>query len=88
MTTISSSVQDAKETLTDLVNQVVQNGERVTLTRRGKAVAAIVSIEDLKNLLELQNRDDLRDAVESLDEARKDGTLTMQALLDEIGTAS
>ncbi|MCE5316541.1 MAG: type II toxin-antitoxin system Phd/YefM family antitoxin [Parachlamydia sp.] len=44
----------ARKTLTDLVNQVAYAGKRVALTRKGKRVAAIVSIEDFELLESLK----------------------------------
>lgn len=40
----------ARAELSDLVNRVVYGGERIVLTRHGKAVAAIVSAADLERL--------------------------------------
>lgn len=46
----------ARSRLTDLVNEVLYAKKRVVLSRKGKAVAAIVSLEDLKILLDLQKK--------------------------------
>lgn len=43
-------VTEARKDLAELVNQVAYRGERIMLTRHGKAVAAIVSAEDLELL--------------------------------------
>jgi prevent-host-death family protein len=43
-------VTQARAELSDLVNRVVYGGERIVLTRHGKAVAAIVSATDLERL--------------------------------------
>jgi prevent-host-death family protein len=43
-------VTQARAELSDLVNRVVYGGERIVLTRHGKAVAAIVSAADLERL--------------------------------------
>lgn len=40
----------ARAELSDLVNRVVYAGERIVLTRHGRAVAAIVSAADLERL--------------------------------------
>lgn len=40
----------ARADLSDLVNRVVYGGERIVLTRHGRAVAAIVSADDLRRL--------------------------------------
>ena len=41
---------DAREYLADLVNAVAYGGTRIILQRHGKDVAALVSIEDLRQL--------------------------------------
>jgi prevent-host-death family protein len=46
--TISTS--KAREFLADLITEVAYKGERVILTRHGKAVAALISAEDLERL--------------------------------------
>jgi prevent-host-death family protein len=84
MTYFSISTVDAKETLTDLVNQVFHNKERVILTRRGKEIAALVPIEDLELIQTSQNTSDLQEAIESLKEARAQGTITLEDLKNEV----
>ena len=44
------SVSRAREFLADLVIEVAFRGERVILTRHGKPIAALVSVEDLETL--------------------------------------
>jgi prevent-host-death family protein len=46
-------VTQARAELAELVNRVAYSGERVTLTRHGKAVAGLVSAHDLQRLAEL-----------------------------------
>ena len=43
-------VTQARADLAELVNRVAYSGERVVLTRHGKAVAALVSADDLERL--------------------------------------
>lgn len=47
------SVSEARDTLSELVNRVAYQGERVVLRRHGKAVAVLVSPTDLSRLAEL-----------------------------------
>jgi prevent-host-death family protein len=44
---IEVTVSEARERLADLLGQVEHGHEQVTITRHGKAVAAIVTMEDL-----------------------------------------
>ncbi|PZS05669.1 MAG: prevent-host-death protein [Pseudonocardiales bacterium] len=46
-------VTQARAQLAELVTRVAYAGERVTLQRHGRALAAIVSVEDLRRLEEL-----------------------------------
>lgn len=43
-------VTQARADLSNLVNEVVYNNERITLTRHGKALAVLVSPEDAQRL--------------------------------------
>jgi antitoxin PrlF len=53
-------VSEAREQLADLVNRAAYRHERITLGRRGKKIAAIVSAEDLELLEALEDAADLR----------------------------
>lgn len=48
------SITDARGDFAELVNVVAYKKERVALTRRGKPVAAIVPIEDLRSLEDVE----------------------------------
>ena len=45
----------ARQCFPEILNEVSYNKKRVTITKRGKQVAAIVSIEDLNTLKMLAN---------------------------------
>ncbi len=64
MTTLSTV--KARENLSDLVNRSAYGKERVVLTRRGKGVAAMIPIEDLKLLEAIEDRLDLEDIEQAL----------------------
>jgi prevent-host-death family protein len=57
------STVKAREQLSTVINRAAFGKERVVLTRRGKEVAAIVPIEDVKLLEELEDRIDLEKLV-------------------------
>ncbi len=57
----------------EILDRVVSNGERVILRRRSKQVAAVVPIEDLKRLEELEDRQDVEYARAALEEMRRTG---------------
>ena len=48
MTTVTS--EDVRDSLGELINRVKYRHERMRVTRRGKPVAALVSVEDLEFL--------------------------------------
>lgn len=52
---------EARQQLADLINRAAFGGERVILTRRGKRVAALISIEDLELIEALDFDDDPSD---------------------------
>lgn len=62
------NVVDARNNLADAINRVAYAGERIVLERRGKGVAAIISIDDLAVLEELENQVDIRAAKKALKE--------------------
>jgi len=51
----------ARSQFSEIVNRTAFGGERVVVTRRGKPLAALVTIEDLALLEELEDRADARD---------------------------
>jgi prevent-host-death family protein len=67
-TTMEISISEARDKLADALNRVAYGGERVVLQRRGKGVAAIVSLDDLALLEELEDQADIRAAKKALKE--------------------
>ena len=57
----SHRISEAREQFATIVNQVAFGGERVRLTRHGKAVAAVVPIGDVDLLEQLEDAFDLAD---------------------------
>ena len=75
----------ARDQLADIINRVAYGKERIALTRRGKAVAAIVPVEDVELLAELENRVDLEEARAALAEAKEKGTVPWETIKADIG---
>lgn len=84
MTTTHISTIDAKEEFSELINRVSHHKERIILTRRGNEIAALVPLEDFYLLEQKQNKNDLEAAVEALQEARNQGTITLDEFMEEI----
>jgi prevent-host-death family protein len=60
------TVAEARAQIAEIVNKVAYGKERHTVTRHGKAVVAIIPIEDLKLLEELEDKLDVQAAREAL----------------------
>lgn len=69
------SIKEVRDNLADALNRVAYGGERVVLARRGKGVAALVSMEDLQLLQQLEDRADVRAARKALKEK---GEITLE----------
>jgi prevent-host-death family protein len=63
---VDMSVGKARESLADVLNRVAFGGERISLKRRGKRVAVIVSAEDAELLEQLEDKIDLTAAKKAL----------------------
>jgi len=75
-------VAEIRNNLADALNRVAYSGERVILQRRGKGVAALVSMEDLALLETIEDREDLRAALK----ARKEkGSVTLDDIKARLG---
>ena len=60
---------EVRDDFAETLNQVVYGGERVELARYGKPVAALISIEDLRLLEEMEDRADVAAAKRALAES-------------------
>ncbi len=79
------STVKAREQLSTVINRAAFGKERVVLTRRGKEVAAVVPIEDVKLLEELEDRIDLEEARAALAETRSKGTIPWEKIKADLG---
>ena len=69
---------EARTHLTDIVNEVSYGGKRIILTRKGKRVVALISLEDLEVLEAIENEIDLEDAKKALRDIEKHGTISWE----------
>lgn len=79
------TVSKAREMFSETVNRVAYTKERIMVERHGKAVAAMVPVEDVELLQEFEDRMDLADIRAALAEAKKKGTKPLSALKKELG---
>jgi len=79
------STVKAREQLSTVINRAAFGKERVVLTRRGKEVAAVVPIEDVKLLEDLEDRIDLEEARAALAETKSKGTIPWEKIKADLG---
>lgn len=76
---------EARSQLTDIVNHVAFGRDRCILTRNGKEIVAIVSIEDLRLLEELEDKIDIEIAKKVDEDIKKHGTISWEKAKKELG---
>jgi prevent-host-death family protein len=81
------STAEARNRLADLINRAAFGQERIVLTRHGKPVAALVPIEDMEWLEDMENQADLAAVREAKEELARDGgkTIPLDEVLKEFG---
>jgi len=87
MTTISA--EKARNSFSDLISHTAYSKDRVVVTRNGKRMAAIVSIEDLELLERLANKiedemdmEDIRAALREYEEGK---TIPWETVKKDLG---
>ena len=78
--TAAYSTVRARNMFSEVLNRAAYGRERVILSRRGKAIAAVVPIADLETLRSLEDDIDLRAATAARAEAKKKGTVKLEDL--------
>ena len=81
----SMKTSDARDNLAEVLNRVAYAKDRVRIMRRGKAIAAIVPIEDLELIEHLEDEVDVREARKALKEAEAKGTIPLAEVKNELG---
>jgi prevent-host-death family protein len=76
------STADARKKFANIVNRVAFGKEAFVLTRRGEALAALVSVEDLRLLQEMEERMDVDDAWKARSESEE--TVSWEELKKEL----
>src|SRR5882762_10357642 len=71
MRMLEVETRKARQNFSDTLNRVAYGHERVTLTRRGKAIAVMMPIEDARRLEELEDRLDAQLGRQALSEFKK-----------------
>ena len=79
--TISIGIRDTRQNMADIIGNVFYGNQRYIIERKGKPVAAVISIEDYKFLERVEDMIDskfLREAIES-----SEGTFPIEELFAE-----
>ena len=72
------STGEARKNLAEIINKVAYAKERITLTRRGKSMVAVVPAEDVLLLEALENRLDLAEFRAGKLAADTEGTISWE----------
>ncbi len=80
-TTISTA--EARKHFADIVNKVAYGKEHIVLTRRGQEVAALVSIDELELLQQIEDYIDIEDAKKAL--AESDDNISAKEVWKQLG---
>ena len=83
------NVSKAREEFPEVVNRAAYGKERTIVSRRGKDLAAVISIDDLHLLERLAREEtdrlDLEDARAALAEAEEKGTIPLEEARKRLG---
>jgi len=66
------STADARKKFSNIINRVAFGKESIILTRRGEELAALVAMDELRLLQELEDRIDIADAIKAIKEPGED----------------
>lgn len=83
MTTVTA--KQLKDHPTDVLGRVQYGNERVAVTRYGKEVAVVVPVQDARLLEQLEDLIDADDVIEAIEEAEREGTISLDELRQKLG---
>ena len=78
------STLEARNHFAEFLNQIAYGKERVILTRRGKDLAVLVPMEDLKLLEEAEDLYDLKLAMEAMKQADPKKRMSLRDLAKDL----
>lgn len=79
------AISEARADLGRVVDRVSYTGEAVCLSKNGKDVAALVSMEAYRLLRKLEDEVDIREAAAALAESASRGTVAWKKIKAELG---
>ncbi len=81
----SMPITTVRYELAEVVNRVAYGRERICLSRHGRDIACVVSMEEAKLLDLIEERLDLSDSLDALKELREQGPVSWDDLKAELG---
>jgi len=78
------SISEARDSFAELVNRAAYGGERVLLSRRGRAIAAIVPIDDVAFIERMEDEHDLAEAIGVLADPESANTIPFEQVEAEL----
>ena len=79
------AVSDARESFAELVNRAAYGHERVLVSRRGRPIAAIVSIEDVEFIERVEDELDRQSALDALTDPENAETIPFARIKADLG---
>jgi prevent-host-death family protein len=83
------NISKARDEFPEILNRAAFGNERTIVSRRGKDLAAVIPMDDLRLLERLareeMDRIDIEDARAALKEAEEKGTISLRDLMRELG---
>lgn len=80
-----ATAADVRSEIGAMLESVAGNGERIVIQRDGQDVAALVSIDDLAALRELEDQIDREEIREVREEIRREGTVPWEDVKKRLG---
>jgi prevent-host-death family protein len=76
---------EARDNFSDLLNRVAFGQERILVTRHGKGLAALISVDDLEQLEALEEMVDRELLRQAREENEREGTISLEQFKAELG---
>lgn len=76
---------EARENFADVLNRVSFGQERILVTRHGKGLAAVISVDDLEQLEALEEMVDRELLRRAREENEREGTVPWETVKAELG---
>ena len=79
------TAKEAREQFSHVIAKAAHGTQRIVITKNGRDTVAVVPISDLEVLAEIERVIDLNDARIALEEAKAEGTVSLDKLKKDLG---